>query len=694
MFKKKKKVLSIKDQIVENQNIIDELNQELKKKNEEVRIIQEISSEINSTLELDKILEIILNSMRDVLEFKHSMILLIDEENPELLTVNAAIGYDENIIGDTVRVGEGYIGVVAKRKQIFRIGNIRSNLSYASAIVDNINKAQSDQKPLELKKLPGLKGIESQIGIPLITNDKLIGVFAVESRTPNAFNELDEILLNILANQTASAIDNARFYKIEKENVAKLNRANTDLSLLKQNLEKEVIERTNKLSSALEEAKREKKRSEMLLKNVAPQELIPQLLKGTIPARKLYATIMFADLEGFTRLSSDMEPDELFSQLNHFLEKIEYQIEKYHGYINKTMGDGIMALFGIPTEKKTHVLEAVLAALAIQKEMKNLFNLNLRIGINTGTITAGMLGSETKSTFDVIGDTVNIASRMESIGSSCDITVCENTFKRVKRYFEFEDLGECEIKGKGNLRCYKVLNILPLQSDFNRIDKTSLFYTNYLSYIDKIQHYKHEHLKEIDILSVQSHDGAIYHNEAVAAFSTALLDLLKNSASLELDSIREDIKKIKEEDVILLSLLHDVGKYAVNHKELIDPILSQEKKISLSENIRKETVTVLTQMNLSRLTGSLNQLYQFESDQNRELDLLTAVVAVSDIYDALTSPKIHKGKPWSITGSLVELLRTPYYQRSKNPVFKYFILLMKGEKNNISLQTESKELFI
>ncbi|MBI4641100.1 MAG: GAF domain-containing protein, partial [Candidatus Tectomicrobia bacterium] len=188
---------AIKEQVIENQKIIDQLNKQLARKTQQVRIIQEIAMEINSTLDLEQILTIILLSMDKVFGFRHSMIFLLDSSG-EKLYVAASHGYDDPGIGAEVRVGQGVVGVVAKRKKTIRMGNIGSQMAYLSAVKTRM--AETGQQPNfnDTIKLPGLANIQSQIAIPLLLQDQLIGVFAIESSQPNAFDELDELLISII----------------------------------------------------------------------------------------------------------------------------------------------------------------------------------------------------------------------------------------------------------------------------------------------------------------------------------------------------------------------------------------------------------------------------------------------------------------------------------------------------------------
>ena len=393
---------------------LQDLTAKLARKNEEIRIIQQISAEVIATLELDEILDVSLKTMAAALEFKHCMILLASPSG-EALQLAVSRGYETSGVGAEVKLGQGVIGVAAKRRRIMRMGNIQSQLTYLSAVRAQMQASGQSEGVQEVVPLPGLANPQSQLAIPLVIRDRLVGVFAVEAERPNAFDELDEFLLSIIANQVAGAIDNTRLHQQEIERTAELDRAVGELSSLNETLETKVEERTADLSSALSEVKREKELSENLLNRMAPPEVIPLMLEDKLAAGKLNTTILFSDLEGFTEFSSGMEPDEVFSRLNHFFSWSGEIISRYRGYVNKTNGDGVMALFGVPFENSSHAIDAVLAALNLQRDLRRQFPLSMRIGINSGVITAGMLGPKNKSLYDVLGDPVNLASRMEGI---------------------------------------------------------------------------------------------------------------------------------------------------------------------------------------------------------------------------------------------------------------------------------------
>jgi len=403
---------SIRDQMVDNQKVIDSLNNKLARKSDEVRIIQQISSEISSTLDLDRIPAISLDAMEAVLGFRHSMILLASADE-RTLKVAASRGYDGNT-GAEIAVGQGVLGVAARRRQVLRMGNVASQRAYLAGVRARTEAAGAGTLA-PVAEMPGLANAQSQLAIPLVVKNRLVGVLGVESERASGFDELDEMLLSIVGNQIATGIDNAQMHLNAIEHSRKLDAVNAELLHLNQALEAGVAARTAELSSALDQVSREKDLSESLLRRMAPSEVIPLMLEDKLVARRLDVTVMFTDIVDFTAYSAGMEPDEVFSQLNDFFSAAGDIIGRYRGYINKTNGDGIMALFGVPFESVTHCTDAVLAALAMQREIGSHFPWGMRVGINSGVVTAGMLGPPDKSLYDVLGEAVNIASRVEAL---------------------------------------------------------------------------------------------------------------------------------------------------------------------------------------------------------------------------------------------------------------------------------------
>jgi adenylate cyclase len=664
-------VPSIRDQLVDNQKIVDRLNAELARKTNEVRIIQQISSEISSTLDLDRILAISLDAMETVLGFRHSMILVAGGAE-SVLTVAASRGYDGGRTGAEIPLGQGVLGV-ARRRRIVRMGNVATQRAYLAGVRARTQAAgQATLEPVV--EMPGLADAQSQLAIPLIVKDRLVGVLGVESATANAFDELDEMLLSIVGNQVATGIDNARMHLNAIERSRQLDAVNAELSRLNETLEASVQARTAELSAALDQVRREKGLSETLLRRMAPPEVIPLMLQDRLLAQRLDVAVMFIDVVDFTAYSSGMEPDEVFSQLNEFFGAAGEIIGRYRGYINKTNGDGIMALFGVPFESATYQTDAMLAALAIQRETGTQFPFGMRVGINTGTVTAGMLGPPDKSLYDVIGDAVNLASRVEALCPRGGVTVSPSSEDVLKPWFQLDKLEEQEVKGVGRIACLNVLGLKAIAEDRRRVDPTSRFAADYLPVIKEVEAMKRERLGVIDFISLQARDLALQHNETVASYAVALLRMLRADST---DA--ERWRAVDEGALMTAALLHDAGKHVIGPARLNDRSLDGAGRERLRRDLLDATLQTLGQIGADSSAPLIVDLYRFEATRGAEGEFSSAVelLAAADIYEALTAPKLYKGSPWRIVGALAELMRLPYCQRQQRPVFTAFTELMK-----------------
>ncbi len=234
-----------KDTPVLDQVQLDKLNQKLERKTKEVEIIQQVSSQINATLNLQNIANTMLELMDEFFGFKHTMILLL-EEKEQILNVLATHGYEDQGIGAKVKVGMGVIGMVAKRRKLMRMANLGAQRAYMQAVKQQVNQTTTT-KIQEEEVLPGLQDVESQVAIPMMLEEKLVGVFSVESREINIFDKDDELLIGILANQAAIALQHARLFQREQQRLHELNEAHKELADLNSNLEQKVEERTAEL---------------------------------------------------------------------------------------------------------------------------------------------------------------------------------------------------------------------------------------------------------------------------------------------------------------------------------------------------------------------------------------------------------------------------------------------------------------
>ncbi|MBK8954722.1 MAG: hypothetical protein IPM34_04090 [Saprospiraceae bacterium] len=224
-------------------------------------------------------------------------------------------------------------------------------------------------------------------------------------------------------------------------------------------LESKVKERTQELAL-------EKKKTDELLLNILPEETADELKQSGSAKAKRYdsVTVMFTDFQNFTKTSEQLAPEELVQEINRYYIVFDNIISKYPIEKIKTIGDSYMCVGGLPTANASHAHDIVQAALEFQKFMetnkrelsaKGLRFFELRIGIHTGPVVAGIVGIR-KFAYDIWGDTVNIASRMESSGEIGKVNVSGTTYELIKDQFNCFYRGKIEAKHKGQIDMYFV----------------------------------------------------------------------------------------------------------------------------------------------------------------------------------------------------------------------------------------------
>lgn len=217
---------------------------------------------------------------------------------------------------------------------------------------------------------------------------------------------------------------------------------------------------TRKLYNANLDLEAEQEKSERLLLNVLPKPIAERLKLGEehIADSHSEVSILFADMVGFTSLSARVTPTELLELLNQIFSAFDQLSEKYGLEKIKTIGDAYMVVGGLPSPRPDHA-EAI-ADLALEmQEYVNRFNqetdqgLAIRIGINSGPVVAGVVGTK-KFLYDIWGDAVNTAARMESQGIEGCIQVTEETHRLLDKNYDLEPRGVVDIKGKGEMYVY------------------------------------------------------------------------------------------------------------------------------------------------------------------------------------------------------------------------------------------------
>jgi class 3 adenylate cyclase/ActR/RegA family two-component response regulator len=210
----------------------------------------------------------------------------------------------------------------------------------------------------------------------------------------------------------------------------------------------------------LEKLKIEQQKSDSLLLNILPRTIAEQLKKGQAiePESFSQVSVLFADIVGFTELSSWISPIELVYLLNEIFSKFDRLVEQHSLEKIKTIGDCYMAVAGLPVPRKDHAEATAEMALDMQSEItrfniENRQSIRIRIGINSGPVVAGIIGTK-KFIYDLWGDTVNTASRMESHGIPDSIQLTETTYKLLQDKYLFKERGVIPVKGKGEMLAY------------------------------------------------------------------------------------------------------------------------------------------------------------------------------------------------------------------------------------------------
>lgn len=247
-------------------------------------------------------------------------------------------------------------------------------------------------------------------------------------------------------------------------------------------------QKSKKIENQREEIKKDKEKIDCLLLNILPKTIALELKENghVKPVHYNLATIVFTDFVDFTKIAEKLKPDELVQELDDFFSEFDKIIGEFRLEKLKTIGDSYMYAGGIPIENSNNPIDCCLAALRIrqyinlknQKSSKEL-QWKIRIGINSGSIMAGVVGRK-KFIYDIWGDTVNIASRMESSGSPDEINISEITFSMIHNFFDTEFRGKVYAKNKGDLNMYFLKQLKPeFSQDISGILPNSRFWENY-----------------------------------------------------------------------------------------------------------------------------------------------------------------------------------------------------------------------
>jgi adenylate cyclase len=284
-----------------------------------------------------------------------------------------------------------------------------------------VRDVSSDQRFSSSESLR-ISGIRSAMCAPLIYKDKVFGLFYVDCLSkPAAFSKEELDIFSVVAAEAAISYD----------------RAFSHAELSRRVIERQALERF--MSSAI---------VEKIL--ASPDEI-------RLGGENQIATILFADIRGFTRLSERMQPQQIVELLNEFFSEMTDLIFDNGGTLDKYLGDGIMALFGAPwarpddaqrSVKTAAEMQRALAALNGQWQARGQEPLQMGLGINTGQVTAGNIGCSKRMDYTVIGDAVNLASRLCANAAGGQILISDSTFREINGRFPARRLESIRVKGK------------------------------------------------------------------------------------------------------------------------------------------------------------------------------------------------------------------------------------------------------
>ncbi len=398
------------------------------KSRDEIKKLNEFSKQINSSTDLDEIIDSFFRILKDSFSVDSSFIQLVDNEKKNLLTYKYYYPQGVQLAKEDIEFLDNMRIPLSEGQSLqFSVYTKKKSLHFNS--LEELDKMH----PMD-KKILSTLNFSSIFYVPLVNRDEVIGMVSV-----------------------------AQFSK-EKQ-LSKEDRNSIERYI-------EQISGAVYSSSLLKEVQREREASDALLLNILPEKTALELKKSGKVEPLFYdsVSIMFTDFRGFTKSASEMQPEQLIQELDAVFDQFDNISARHHLEKIKTIGDAYMCAAGIPEVSRTHHIDICLAAMSIRQfmiEIKNMKEMishdkfwEIRIGIHTGSVIAGVVGNK-KFQYDMWGDNVNIASRMESYSEPQRINISEATYNLVKDFFECTPRGTMNVRGKGEMNMYFLERLKP-----------------------------------------------------------------------------------------------------------------------------------------------------------------------------------------------------------------------------------------
>jgi adenylate cyclase len=397
-------------------------NDQLRRHLRELTGMIDVARSIISVLDLDPLLVGIMELSKEVMSAEASSLLIMDPEAGKLRFLVATGKAGEAMRGDTVELGRGIAGYVGKTGESLLIPDAYQDPRFDSSY---------DQRT-------GFR-TRSILTVPLRTSEGVIGVVQVMNKIGgHAFDQHDLNLFESFASMAGISLQNARLFD-------RIKKMAEDL--------REALEKERWL--AIEKEK---------MGAYIPRHVVDEISRNreeklALGGKTVRATMLFSDVVGFTKLSEELEPQEVVGFLNEYMTAMANAVEDGGGILDKFIGDGLMAIFLPRDEGDNHALRAVGVGLRMHQHLAGLReawkasrpgfgNLQIRIGINTGEVVAGNIGSQTRMDYTVIGDNVNLASRIESTGRAGEVHVSEAVYEAVQDHVDATSLGPMKVKNR------------------------------------------------------------------------------------------------------------------------------------------------------------------------------------------------------------------------------------------------------
>ena len=335
-------------------------------------------------------------------------------------------------------------------------------LNQRAALISKMSKDQANKEAIlqfNLRMIDSLKFIAALDSFELVNQDRLIREQESEIELQDSKLELQESTLQLQESELQLRSSQRKFFLML-----------SILGMLIAGLVSWMFLSTKKANLALEdkneEIEKEKERSEELLLNILPQFVAQELKENQKVKTRMIkqCTVVFTDFIGFSAISKLLSPQELIAALDECFIAFDNIIAKHNIEKIKTIGDSYMCASGVPRTTKTHAIDAVSAAFEMvafldewnkKREKKGLARFDARIGIHSGPIIAGVVGV-TKFAYDIWGDTVNVASRIEGQSSAQKINISSTTYELIKEHYQCSKRGSISVKNMDDLEMYFV----------------------------------------------------------------------------------------------------------------------------------------------------------------------------------------------------------------------------------------------